>query len=53
MRFAKEQRVREIFGRVFPNHRLVFLDVMNLNYHGGGIHCVTQQEPRVLKKVTP
>jgi agmatine deiminase len=42
----KEERVKEIFSRLFPNRELIFIDVMNLNYNGGGIHCVTQQEPK-------
>ncbi|MEM7513887.1 MAG: agmatine deiminase family protein [Bacteroidota bacterium] len=41
----KEEKVKSIFSEVFPNRELIFLDVMKLNYHGGGIHCVTQQEP--------
>ncbi|MCB0853853.1 MAG: agmatine deiminase family protein, partial [Bacteroidetes bacterium] len=41
----KEAKVRDIFSRVFPDRKLIFLDVLNLNYHGGGIHCITQQEP--------
>ena len=42
----KEEDIKEIFSNVFPNRELIFLNVMNLNYHGGGIHCVTQQEPK-------
>jgi agmatine deiminase len=42
---VKEQKVKEIFIKAFPNRKLIFIDVMNLNYNGGGIHCVTQQEP--------
>jgi agmatine deiminase len=42
---VKEQKVKEIFTKAFPNRKLIFIDVMNLNYNGGGIHCVTQQEP--------
>lgn len=41
----KEDQVKAIFSELFPNRELIFLDVINLNYHGGGIHCVTQQEP--------
>lgn len=41
----KEERVREIFTKVFPGRELIFLDVKYLNYSGGGIHCITQQEP--------
>lgn len=42
----KEKKVKEIFEKVFPNRELVFLDVTNLNLYGGGIHCVTQQQPK-------
>jgi agmatine deiminase len=45
----KEQKVKEIFTKAFPTRKLIFLEVMNLNYHGGGIHCITQQEPKVVK----
>ena len=45
----KEQKVKEIFKEVFPERELIFLDVIQFNYFGGGIHCVTQQEPRVFK----
>jgi agmatine deiminase len=44
---AKEKKVKKLFLKLFPNKKLVFLDVMNLNYYGGGIHCVTQQEPKI------
>jgi agmatine deiminase len=42
----KEQKIKQLFGSLFPNRKLIFLDVMYLNYFGGGIHCVTQQEPK-------
>ncbi|MEM7369476.1 MAG: agmatine deiminase family protein [Bacteroidota bacterium] len=43
----KEQEVIEIFQRYFPNRELALIEPMNLNYFGGGIHCITQQEPKV------
>jgi agmatine deiminase len=43
----KEERVKSIFEEVFPDRELVFLEVMGLNFNGGGIHCITQQEPWV------
>ena len=43
---AKEARVKSIFTAVFPDRKLIFLNVITLNYQGGGIHCVTQQEPK-------
>ncbi|MEO0470630.1 MAG: agmatine deiminase family protein, partial [Bacteroidota bacterium] len=41
----KEEQVLAIMKRVFPERKIIQLDVMNLNYYGGGIHCITQQEP--------
>jgi agmatine deiminase len=46
----KENRAKEIIKEVFPNRELILLDVMNINYYGGGIHCATQQEPSVKRK---
>ncbi len=42
---AKEEKVKKIFSDAFPGRELVFLDVLSLNYEGGGIHCITQQQP--------
>jgi agmatine deiminase len=42
---AKEEKVRQIMAAAFPGRRLAFIDVIGLNYEGGGIHCITQQEP--------
>lgn len=42
----KEEKVREIFEKAFPNRELAFLNVINFNLNGGGIHCVTQQQPK-------
>ncbi|WP_299212614.1 agmatine/peptidylarginine deiminase [uncultured Aquimarina sp.] len=43
----KEEQAKKIMKEVFPNRELILLDVMTLNYNGGGIHCSTQQEPSV------
>lgn len=45
----KEERAKQIIKEVFPDRELVLLDVMNLNFFGGGIHCSTQQEPSSVK----
>jgi len=42
----KENKVREIFEQQFPGRKIVFIDVMMQNWHGGGIHCSTQQQPK-------
>jgi agmatine deiminase len=41
----KEEQVRKIFKQQFPGRKLVFIDALNLNWSGGGIHCSTQQQP--------
>ncbi len=41
----KEAHIKKIFTDAFPGRDLLFIDVMGLNYEGGGIHCITQQEP--------
>ncbi len=45
-----EERVKAIFKEVFPDREQVWIDVFPLNRNGGGIHCMTQQEPLSVKK---
>lgn len=42
----KEEKVREIFEKQFPDREIKFIDAMPINWYGGGIHCSTQQQPR-------
>lgn len=37
--------VRDIFRRVFPGREIAQVDVTAIAEGGGGIHCITQQEP--------
>jgi agmatine deiminase len=46
----KEARAVEIIREVFPGREVVLLEVMNINFNGGGIHCSTQQEPGITGK---
>lgn len=45
----KENRVRKIFEKQFPDRKIVFINAMPQNWGGGGIHCSTQQQPRAKK----
>jgi len=45
----KEERAKTIIHYVFPDRELKHLNVVYLNFDGGGIHCVTQQEPSAKK----
>jgi agmatine deiminase len=42
----KEEKVRQIFAGLYPDRKLVFIDCMGLNWYGGGMHCITQQQPQ-------
>ncbi|MBU3821356.1 agmatine deiminase family protein [Flavobacteriaceae bacterium XHP0103] len=41
----REAKVKAIFRDAFPNLEQVWIDALPLNRQGGGIHCVTLQEP--------
>jgi agmatine deiminase len=34
-----------VLRRAFPGRQIVPLDAMAINLGGGGMHCITQQEP--------
>lgn len=40
-----EAKVSAIFKEIFPNLEQVWIDALPLNRMGGGIHCITLQEP--------
>jgi agmatine deiminase len=35
-----------IFKTIFPSHKIVQIDTYNVNLAGGGMHCMTLNEPR-------
>ncbi len=41
----KETQVKSIFQKAFPGREIIFINAMELNWSGGGIHCSTQQQP--------
>lgn len=48
--FGEEQadaRAREILESAYPGRRAVTVDARDIFSRGGGIHCITQQQPRV------
>ncbi|WP_221585962.1 agmatine/peptidylarginine deiminase [Microbacterium sp. G2-8] len=42
---AADARAREILGRVYPGRTVVTVDAREIFARGGGIHCITQQQP--------
>ena len=45
----KEEQIKKIFEEAFPGRKQIFIDAMALNWEGGGIHCGTQQQPKIDK----
>ncbi|MGD1944698.1 MAG: agmatine/peptidylarginine deiminase [Croceivirga sp.] len=43
----KDQKLREILEKYFPNQDIVTMDALPINWGGGGVHCRTQQEPKI------
>ena len=42
---AKDEKARRALQEAFPGRKIVPLDVEDVNHGGGGIHCITQQQP--------
>lgn len=50
---AGDERARRIVASAFPSHRIVQVDVHAIAAGGGGIHCITQQQPAVPQAIVP
>jgi len=46
----KEKHVEQIFKKLYPDKKLVFIDATYVNANGGGIHCMTRQVPKRIFK---
>ncbi|WP_348771172.1 agmatine deiminase family protein [Canibacter zhuwentaonis] len=44
---AADQRAHSIMAEVYPGREIVNLDARDIFTRGGGIHCITQQQPAV------
>jgi agmatine deiminase len=42
-----DARAREILSEAYPGHTVVTVDARELFARGGGVHCITQQQPAV------
>lgn len=42
---AADHAARKVLQQVFPRRRVVGVSVKSIAYGGGGVHCITQQQP--------
>ncbi len=43
----KDQMAKKIMQRYFSNREIIQIDPTSLNFFGGGMHCITQQQPKI------
>ncbi|MFH8517971.1 agmatine/peptidylarginine deiminase [Streptomyces gelaticus] len=43
----RDKEAAEIFGELFPDRTVTLVDARTIFAGGGGIHCITQQQPKV------
>lgn len=41
----KDHQAQNVLGALFPNRKICPMDAMAINVGGGGMHCITQQQP--------
>ena len=41
----KDKKMFAIMRKLFPRHEIIQIDPLVLNWHGGGMHCIAQQQP--------
>jgi agmatine deiminase len=41
----RDASVAALLRRLFPTRRIVQIDPLSINWYGGGMHCITQQQP--------
>ncbi|XOV91338.1 MAG: agmatine/peptidylarginine deiminase [Bacteroidota bacterium] len=46
----KDESAKRIFQEVFKNRKVVMMNSLDLNYRGGGLHCITSYKPKPKKK---
>lgn len=42
---AYDKAAYELFSQLFPDHQITQIDALDVFAGGGGIHCITQQQP--------
>jgi agmatine deiminase len=42
---SKDEKAAQILQSVFPNRKVIMIDALAVNLGGGGIHCISMQQP--------
>ena len=45
----KDEEAKNAFQEVFKSRKVVMINATELNYSGGGLHCITMHKPKVKK----
>lgn len=46
----KDEQAQKVFQQVFKTRKVVTIEATELNYSGGGLHCITMHQPKVKKR---
>lgn len=46
----RDEEVAELLAGLFPNRKIVMIDALAVNYGGGGIHCISMQQPEMMRE---
>jgi agmatine deiminase len=46
----KDAQARKAFQEVFTNRKVVMINAIDLNYSGGGLHCISMSKPKTKNK---
>jgi len=41
----RDEEAKAVLKSVFPNRKIVMIDALAVNFGGGGVHCITMQQP--------
>jgi agmatine deiminase len=42
----KDKEAKKVFQSVFKDRKVVMINAIDLNYNGGGLHCITSHKPK-------
>jgi agmatine deiminase len=46
----RDSEAEKILQTVFPDRKIVMIDALPINWGGGGVHCITMQQPKATAK---